>query len=130
LNDSLGLLDSDVNNIKWNIAKADDWLIDVNNELSRLEHTVTSNIQTYGLMSFPDFLDCIDGGQMGDDMRNMVEGYIDKYQDLKYNLTSSLSVQTYMENLGGYYEDLKSRTTNYISAIDDVIKDKITLGQT
>jgi hypothetical protein len=35
-----------------------------------------------------------------------------------------------MENLGGYYEDLKSRTTNYISAIDDVIKDKITLGQT
>jgi len=130
LNDSLGLLDSDVTDIQWNIAKADDWLVDVNNEINRLEHTIASNVQTYGLMAFPDFLDCVDGGQMGDDMRNMVEGYVDKYQDLKYNLNSSLSVQTYMQNLSLYYGDISSRVTNYISAIDDIIKEKITLGLT
>ncbi len=129
LNDSLGLLGSEINNAKWQIAKADDWLIDVNNELSRLEHSISKSVQTQGYMGFADFLDCIDGGQMGDDMRNMVAGYIDKYHDLKHNLTSALSVQTYMENISLYIGDLETRATDYISVIDDIIKEKITLGQ-
>ena len=126
LQDSKGLISHEINDIGFKLSRIDDWQSTLQGELSRIEHKVKKYADQYGAMPFADFIDCIDSGNMADDMRSAMEGYLDKYYDLKYNLISATSIQTYWQNIDLYRKDLESRITEYIEAIDSILAEKLT----
>lgn len=125
LQNALGWIDHDLDEIKYRISRLDDWLVTIEQEISRLEHKVEDYADRYGVMPFVDFLDCVGVGGMAEDMRSLVEGYVDKYFDFKYKLINTTSVQTYMNKLEKYTNELSSRTSEYIEVIDGIIAEKL-----
>jgi len=123
---ALGLVSHEINDVFFRLSRLDDWQSTLEGQLSRIENKVKGYATQYGAMPFADFIDCIDSGNMADDMRAMMEGWLDKYYDLKYNLISAASIQTYLQKVDLYRKDLESRIGEYIEAIDSILAEKLT----
>jgi len=125
LQNSKGLVSHEVNEALAKVGRLDDWLVTLEGEVGRLEHKIKKYAEQYGVMPFVDFLDCVNVADMSDDLRSMVEGYIDKYFDFKYNMVNTASVKTWLEKGNLYRKELESRITEYIEVIDSVLAEKI-----
>lgn len=126
LQDSLGLVSSQISEVMFQISRLDDWQSTLQGEISRLEQKILSGTGEFDIMPFVDFVDCLDVGGLSTDMKSLFEGWLDRYNDFKYNLISTTSVQTYLGKVDLYRKDLESRVSEYISAIDEILAEKVT----